>query len=94
MNIFLVIIRLKYSLIHRSNREETEIHLYIISNTRRRHQQSGNGISKTYNSVKIFGPLEVANAADEIRYALAELITLSKMQYLILTSKSTCGMIA
>ncbi len=37
---------------------------------------------------------QVANEVEKMQYTLAELLILSKMQHLIITSKSTFGMIA
>jgi hypothetical protein len=47
--------------------------------------------------LEIINPPEVpaaANAVEKMQYTLAELLILSKMQHLIITSKSTFGMIA
>ncbi|CAF0820757.1 unnamed protein product [Rotaria sordida] len=83
--------------INRSSRNETKIGLYIISNTRKRRQQLENHITKMYKNLEIFNspePPETANVIEQMQYTLAELLILSKMQHLIITSKSTFGMIA
>ena len=79
------------------SKEEIKIHLYIISNTPKRRQQLENRISKIYKNLEILNPPEapkVANAIEKMQYTLAELLILSKMQHLIITSKSTFGMVA
>ncbi|CAF4554819.1 unnamed protein product, partial [Rotaria sp. Silwood2] len=83
--------------VSKSSRNETKIRLYIISNTRKRRQQLENRISKMYKNFEILNspePPETANVIEEMQYTLAELLILSKMQHLIITSKSTFGMIA
>jgi hypothetical protein len=84
-------------LIHRLSKEDIKIHLYIISNTPKRRQQLGDRISKMYKNLEILSPPEppkVTNVIEKMQYTLAELLILSKMQHLIVTSKSTFGMIA
>jgi hypothetical protein len=84
-------------LYRRSSNEEIKIALYIISNTPKRRQQLKNQILKTCKTVEILNSLEapsLANAAEKMQYTLAELLILSKMQHLIITSKSTFGMVA
>jgi hypothetical protein len=74
-----------------------KIHLYIISNTPQRRQQLENQILKIYKNVEVLHPPEspeVLNIVEKMQYTLAELIILSKMQHLIITSKSTFGMVA
>ena len=83
--------------IRRSSKEEIKIHLYIISNTPKRRQLLENRISAIYKNLEVFKPLEtsrVINEVEKMQYTLAELLTLSKMQHLIITSKSTFGMVA
>ncbi len=82
---------------YRSVAEEIKIYLYIISNTPKRRQLLENRISKTYKNLEILHPPEapeLASVVDKMQYTLAELLILSKMKYLIITSKSTFGMVA
>jgi len=86
-----------YNLIRRSTKEEIKIHLYIISNTPTRRQLLENRISNMYKNVELLHPIEtprVTNEVEKMQYTLAELLILSKMQHLIVTSKSTFGMVA
>ncbi|CAF0882441.1 unnamed protein product [Rotaria sp. Silwood1] len=83
--------------VSKSDKDETKIHLYIISNTRQRRQKLENHISNIYKNLKILNSPEApetANVVEKMQYTLAELLILSKMQHLIITSKSTFGMIA
>ncbi|CAF1675250.1 unnamed protein product, partial [Adineta ricciae] len=78
---------------------EVKIYLYIISNTRQRRQNLINQILNIYQntSIEILNPFDMShttNAIEKMQYTLAELLILSKMKYLITTSKSTFGMIA
>jgi len=71
--------------------------LYIISNTPKRRQQLENRISNIYKNLEILHSPEAPKFADvveKMQYTLAELLILSKMQHLIITSKSTFGMVA
>ncbi|CAM4744508.1 unnamed protein product [Rotaria magnacalcarata] len=84
-------------LIHRSSKEEILIRLYIISNAQQRRQQLQSHISRMYKNVEILNVPEThkdANIVEKMQYTLAELLILSKMKHLIVTSKSTFGMIA
>ncbi len=77
--------------------DEIKIYLYIISNTPKRRQLLENRISKIDKNLEILHPPEAPQFADvveKMQYTLAELIILSKMKYLIITSKSTFGMVA
>ncbi len=71
--------------------------MYIISNTPKRRQHLENRILKIYKNLEILNPAEAPNGAgtiEKMQYTLAELLILSKMQHLIITSKSTFGMVA
>jgi Cdc6-like AAA superfamily ATPase len=88
--------RIHYYLIRRSAKEEIKIRLYIISNTPKRREQLENRISKIYKNLEILHPPEapeIADIVEKMQYTLAELLILSKMQHLIITSKSTFGMV-
>jgi len=50
-----------------------------------------------YKNVELLHPIEIpriTNEVEKMQYTLAELLILSKMQHLIVTSKSTFGMVA
>ncbi|UJR34970.1 hypothetical protein I4U23_027748 [Adineta vaga] len=83
--------------ITQSHQEQIKIHLYVISNTPRRRQNLINEILNNYKNIEILHPFEVSNitnAIEKMQYTLAELLILSKMKHLIITSKSTFGMVA
>lgn len=84
-------------LLHRSNTNRTKIHLYIISNTPTRRQRLESQITKIHSNVELLHvPTRAGNTSgiEPMRYTLAELWILSQMQHLIITSKSTFGMVA
>lgn len=77
--------------------EKIKIHLYIISNTPKRRQQLENRILNIFKNLEVFHspePPESGDTLENMQYTLAELLILSKMQHLIITSKSTFGMVA
>ncbi|CAF1205117.1 unnamed protein product [Adineta steineri] len=81
----------------RSSKEEIKIYLYIISNTPQRRQKLETQLSKMYKNLEIlkaFEPPKNSNVVEKMQYTLAELLILSKMHHLIITSKSTFGMVA
>lgn len=82
----------------RFGNETRRIGLYIISNTiPRRNRLKDYFITRYPQRVTIFDPPQGSSAADEVemmQYTLAELMILSEMQHLIITSKSTFGMVA
>ncbi|CAF2040612.1 unnamed protein product [Rotaria magnacalcarata] len=83
--------------VSKSSKEEILIRLYIISNAQQRRQQLQSHISRMYKNVEILNVPEThkdANVVEKMQYTLAELLILSKMKHLIVTSKSTFGMIA
>ena len=87
-----------FRLFYRLN-NNAKIHLYIISNTCQRRQNLINQILNIYpdTSIEILNPINMShatNVVEKMQYTLAELLILSKMKYLIITSKSTFGMIA
>ena len=87
----------KHNVTCRFNREENQIGLYIISNTPQRRQQLINQISSFHKNLDILhppSPLKTDDIVENMQYTLAELIILSKMEHLIITSKSTFGMVA
>ena len=76
---------------------KVKVRLFTISNTLARRQQLEKRIASVHQSVEILDALEVphtANNAEKMQYTLAELLLLSKVQHMIITSKSTFGMVA
>ncbi|CAF1018530.1 unnamed protein product [Adineta steineri] len=49
---------------------------------------------KNLEILKAFEPPKNSNVVEKMQYTLAELLILSKMHHLIITSKSTFGMVA
>jgi len=78
--------------ITRINKKETKIYLYIISNNLKRRQRLEKQMSDSNKSIEILRLS--AKRIMKMQYTLAELLILSKMKHLIITSKSTFGMIA
>lgn len=81
----------------RIHNNQSKIYLYVISNTPQRRQFLEERISKTHTNVEILHSPSSPSTADiveEMQYTLAELLILSRMQHLILSSRSTFGMIA
>ena len=92
-----ILFRILICLVYRINIDQSKIYLYVISNTPKRRQLLEERISKTYKSVQILHSPSLSTTADiveQMQYTLAELMILSQMQHLILSSRSTFGMIA
>ena len=87
----------KISCLSRLSGGKVKVRLYTISNTPARRQLLEKRISSAHQHVEILDALKVphtANDAEKMQYTLAELLLLSKMQHMIITSKSTFGMVA
>ena len=85
---------LKYS---RFGKEKDKVSLYVISNTPIRRQNLINHLLRTLPDLEIWDPPAAptkANDSEKMKYTLAELLILSKMSHLIISSKSTFGMVA
>lgn len=83
--------------VYRIDKNQSKIYLYVISNTPKRRQLLEERISNTHKSVEILhspSPPTTADIVVQMQYTLAELMILSQMQHLILSSRSTFGMIA
>ena len=71
--------------------------LYIISNTPQRRQHLVHRLGEIYPNLTILEapkPRSTADETEKMQYTLVELLLLSQMQHLIVTSKSTFGMVA
>ena len=81
----------------RSTQAGMRLGLYIISNTPKRRQHLEHRLAEIYPNLTILHsptPTSTADEREKMQYTLAELLLLSQMKHLIVTSKSTFGMVA